>query len=83
MLSIRSRKVRRILGLEARARRSLGRYNRALEKAVNAKGQAHRFLDQAHGMEATLTGNQIDELCRARAGAAGQTVDDPGAQVRG
>jgi len=50
---IRSRKVRKILALEARARRLLRRYERA--------------LDRAHGIEWTLAGGQIAALHRGRA----------------
>jgi len=64
---IRSRKVRKILALEARARRLLTRYERALDKAVRAKSEVHRLLDQAHGIECTLTGGQLGELHRGRA----------------
>jgi len=63
---LRSRKVRKILALEARARRLLTRYERALDRAVRAKAEAHHVLDQAHGIEWTLTGGQLVELHRAR-----------------
>lgn len=64
---IRSRKVRRMLALEARARRLLTRYERALDKAIRAKTEVHRLLDQAHGIEWTLTGGQLGELRHGRA----------------
>ena len=64
---VRSRKVRRILSLEARARRLLTRHERALDKAVRARAEVHRLLDQAHGTECTLTGTQLGELHRGRA----------------
>jgi hypothetical protein len=73
---IRSRKVRRILALEARARRLLTRYERARDKAVRAKTEVHRVLDQAHGIEITLTGGQLGELHRGR-GARGQRPAHP------
>ena len=63
---IRSRKVRKILALEARARRLLTRYERALDQATRAKTEVHRLLDQAQGIEWTLTGGQLVELHRAR-----------------
>lgn len=63
---VRSRKVRKILRLEARARRLLTRYERALDKATRAKGQAHALLDAANRFELTLTGTQLGELRRAR-----------------
>ena len=64
---IRSRKVRRVLALEARARRLVTRYERALDKAVRAQAEAHRVLDQAQGIECVLTGAQLAELHRGRA----------------
>ena len=64
---IRSRKVRKILALEARAKRLLTRYERALGRAVRAKAEAHHVLDQAHGIEWTLPGGRLAELHRARA----------------
>ena len=64
---IRSRKVRRILALEARARRLLTRYERALDKAVRVKAEVHRLLDQAQGIEWTLNGGHLGELHRGRA----------------
>jgi hypothetical protein len=67
---VRSRKVREILRLEARARRVLTRYERALDKATRAKGQAHALLDAATRFELTLTGTQLGELRRARGEAA-------------
>jgi len=66
---VRSRKVRRILRLEARARHLLTRYERALDKATRAKGQAHALLDAANRFELALTGTQLGELRRARAEA--------------
>jgi len=63
---IRSRKVRKILALEARAKRLLTRYERALDRAVRAKAEAHHVLDQAHGIEWTLPGGRLAELHRAR-----------------
>ena len=64
---IRSRKVRRILAIEARARRLLTRYERALDRAVRAHAEVLRLLDQAHGIECALTGTQLGELHRVRA----------------
>jgi hypothetical protein len=69
---VRSRKVRKILRLEARARRLLTRYERARDKATRAKGQAHALLDAANRFELTLTGTQLGELRRVRAEAAGE-----------
>jgi hypothetical protein len=65
-----SRSVRTILRLEARARRLLTRYERALTAATQAKGQAHVLLDEADGLERALRGDQVRELHHARAQAA-------------
>jgi hypothetical protein len=64
---IRSRKVRRILAIEARVRRLLTRYERALDKAIRAKTDVQRLLDQTQNIEWTLTGSQLGELRRGRA----------------
>jgi hypothetical protein len=63
---VRSRKVRKILRLEARARRLLTRYERFLNRAVRAKAQAHAAFDEAAILEFTLTGTQLGELRRMR-----------------
>ena len=73
----RSRKVMRILKLEARARRLLTRYERALDRATRAKAQAHVLLDEAHVSECALTGTQLAELRRAR-GEAANAAASPG-----
>jgi len=59
---VRSPKVRKILRLEARARRLLTRYERALGRATRAKAQAHAVLDEAGILEGVLTGPQLGEL---------------------
>jgi len=66
-----SRKVRKILRLEARARRLLTRYEHALTKATSAKAQAYVLLDEAHGLEYSLTGAQLGALRRGRAETVG------------
>ncbi len=70
----RSRKVRKILRLEARAQRLLARYERALAKATSAMAQARALLDDAHGLEHALNGTQLGELRRARAETLGITT---------
>ena len=65
-----SHTVRAIVRLEARARRLLARYERALTAATQAKGQAHVLLDEADGLERALNGDQLRELHHARAQAA-------------
>ena len=67
---VRSRKVRKVLRLDARARRLLARYERALAEATRAMGQARALLDDADGIESSLTGTQLGELRRARGGVA-------------
>ena len=67
----RSRKVRKILRLEARARRLLARYETALAKATGAMARARALLDDAHGLEYSLNGTQLGELRRARAETLG------------
>jgi len=69
-----SRHIRKILRLEARARRLLARYEGALAAATRAKGQAHVLLDEAQLMEGALDGAQLDELHRGRARAAEATT---------
>jgi len=72
------RNVRTILRLEARARRLLARYERALTAATQAKGQAHVLLDEADGLERALSGDQLRELHHARAQAAAATTPQDG-----
>ena len=73
-----SRKVRTIIRLEARARRLLARYERALTAATQAKGHAHVLLDEADGLERALNGDQLRELHHARAQAAAPTTPQDG-----
>ena len=67
----RTRKVRKILRFEARARRLLTRYERALARATGAMAQARALLDDASVLESSLTGTQLGELRRGRPAAAG------------
>ncbi len=75
---VRSRKVRKILVLEVRARRLLVRYEGALVRATGAKAQAYGLLDQAQLLEYELTGTQLSELRRAR-GEVAKRPPVPGA----
>ena len=77
---VRSRKVRKILRLEACARRLLTRYERALDKATRAKGQAHTLLDEASRLELALTGTQLGELRRVRGEVARETARSASAE---
>ena len=73
-----SGKVRTILRLEARARRLLARYERALAAATRAKGQAHVLLDEADTLERALSGDQLRDLHHARAQLAGTSTAKDG-----
>ena len=64
---VRSRKVRKILRLEARARRLLTRYQRARDTATRLMGQARALLDDADGLDHSLTETELGELYRGRA----------------
>ena len=79
-----SRQVRRIVRLEDRANRLLGRWDRARRRAVRAKAQAHALLDEATALERTFTGTQLAELYRARgeASAAAAPPDTAGPKHR-
>jgi len=65
----RPRKVGKILQLEARARRHLARYERALATTARAMSQARALLDDAQILESSLTATQLAELRRGRAEA--------------
>ena len=74
---VRSRKVRTILRLEARARRLLRRYERAIATATRAMGQARALFDEADGLEYALTGTELGELRRGRADTVGVETAPP------
>ena len=66
MLTIRSRKVRRILRLEAQAAR-LGRQQaRTQARAELYQRRRAACLAEARAIEGSLTGGQLGELRRAR-----------------
>ncbi len=65
-ISIKSRKV---LKLEARAARLLGRYGRALACAAPLLRRAEALRREARATELTLTGTEFGELRRARGGS--------------
>ena len=67
----RSRAVRKILRLEARARGLLVQYERALATTTRTMGQARALLDDAAFLEGSLTGPELGELRRGRADALG------------
>lgn len=65
-IPIRSRKVRKILKLEARAARLLARHERALACAAPLLARADALRRQARAAELALTGTELGELRRAR-----------------
>jgi hypothetical protein len=77
----RSRKVRKILRLEARAQRLLKRHDDAFLRATRAKAQAYKLLNQAQLLEYELTGTQLGELRRARSESAKPTPEPDASDV--
>jgi hypothetical protein len=65
-IRIRSRKVRKVLKLEARAARLLVRHERALACAAPLLARAGALRRQARAAELALTGTELGELRRAR-----------------
>ncbi len=63
---IRSRKVRKVLKLEARAARLLARHERALACAAPLLTRADALRREARAAELALTGTELGELRRAR-----------------
>jgi hypothetical protein len=63
---IRSRKVRKVLKLEARAARLLARHERALACAAPLLTRAEALRREARAAELALTGTELGELRRAR-----------------
>jgi hypothetical protein len=68
-IPIRSRKVRKVLKLEARAARLLARYERALACAAPLLRRAEELRREGRATELTLSGTELGELRRARGGA--------------
>ena len=66
MDEIRSRKVRKILRLEARAARYQARYDLGLARVAPAGERAAALRRAARELEMRLTGSQLGELRRAR-----------------
>jgi hypothetical protein len=65
-VAIRSRKVRKVLKLEARAARLLARHERALACAAPLLTRAAALRREARAAELALTGTELGELRRAR-----------------
>lgn len=63
---IRSRKVRKILKLEARAQKLLARYEKHHARIEPWKRRADELLAHVQAIGLTLTGAQLGELRRAR-----------------
>jgi len=78
--AVRSRTVRKILRLDARARHLLARYERARGRATRPKAQAYAVLDEASSLEVTLTGMQLGELRRVRGDVAREAAPPGSAQ---
>jgi hypothetical protein len=66
MPSIRSRKVRRILRLEAQAARLQRQQARTQARADLYQRRLTASLDEARALEVSLTGGQLGELGRGR-----------------
>jgi hypothetical protein len=63
---IRSRKVRKLVKVEARAARLQARYERTLACAAPLLRRAETLWREARAMELTLTGTEFGELRRFR-----------------
>ena len=66
--ALRSRKVRRILRLEARAGRMEARQAKARARAELLRRRSDALRTEARAIEGSLTGGQLGELRRARSG---------------
>jgi hypothetical protein len=64
--AVRSRKVRRILRLEAQAARFEARYAKATARGALFFRRREACLTEARALAASLTGGQLGELARAR-----------------
>jgi hypothetical protein len=80
--TIRSRKVRRILRLEAQADRQATREARAATRATLLQRRVDALRTEARALEASLTGGQLAELARARVGPTLASPARPGPRVR-
>ena len=66
-MTIRSRKVRRILRLESQADRQATREARATARAITLRRRVDTLRGEARALEASLSGGQRGELARVRA----------------
>jgi hypothetical protein len=67
--ALRSRKVRRILRLEAQAERMEARQGKARTRAELLRRRTEALRTEARAIEGSLTGGQLGELRRARSEA--------------
>ena len=73
LTGIRSRRVRKVLKLEARAARLLARYQRTLACVAPVLQRAEALRREVRATELTLTGTELGELRRVRSGAGAVT----------
>jgi hypothetical protein len=73
-MTIRSRKVRRILRLESQADRQATRWARAASRAMLLQRRVDTLRTEARALEASLNGTQRAELARARMCLASPTL---------
>jgi len=66
--ALRSRKVRRILRLEAQATRVEARQAKAQSRAELLRRRTEALRTEARAIEGSLTGSQLGDLHRARSG---------------
>jgi hypothetical protein len=80
--TIRSRKVRRILRLEAQADRQATREARAASRATLLQRRVDALRTEARALEASLNGTQRAEIGRARSCRVPNTTPPPRAHRR-
>ena len=81
-MTIRSRKVRRILRLEGQADRQATREARATARAITLRRRVDTFRSEARALEASLSGGQRGELARARADGGAPLPVEPAPRRR-
>ena len=74
LAAIRSRKVRKVLKLEARAARWRARYEGTLACATPLLERAEALRREGCATELSLTGTELGELRRARSAAAREST---------
>ena len=81
-MTIRSRKVRRILRLEGQADRQATREARATARAITLRRRVDTLRGEARALEASLSGGQRGELARSRADAGAPLPVEPASRRR-